>query len=332
MIIDAHAHVGDFRWSPADTRLPLTWDGLIRRLDDEGIDKAVLLPVYNASPELFPWGFLESEGMSVREQVLAAARYGDRIIPFGNMDPRWGDNSDTTDFSPLIDWFQEHGCRGIGEVTANIPFDDPRTINMFRQLGKRGLPVTIESSNAEWGLGFQDDPGSPRLERLLREIPGTIVIGHGPAFWAEIALIDSPEDKKGYHSGLIDREGSLWRLLRQYPNLHADLSAASCFNALSRDVESGIRFLNEFQDRLLFGTDIVSRDYARREEERELIDSLIAETLREGKASRESFGRMRWHIGLMPQLRYLDTLRASGSLSLESYNKITSGNLLRLLD
>jgi predicted TIM-barrel fold metal-dependent hydrolase len=101
MIIDAHAHVGDFRWSKNDPRQPMTWEKLIARLDDEGIDKAIFLPVYNASPELTPWGFFHSERQWVREQVIDAAKYADRIIPFGNMDPRWGGNSATTDFGEI---------------------------------------------------------------------------------------------------------------------------------------------------------------------------------------------------------------------------------------
>ena len=53
----------------------------------------------------------------------------------------------------------------------------------------------------------------------------------------------------------ITKEGSLPRLLRTYPNLYADISATSGYNALSRDKNFSFRFLNEFQDRILYGTD-----------------------------------------------------------------------------
>ncbi len=39
-------------------------------------------------------------------------------------------------------------------------------------------------------------------------------------------------------------------LLRKYPNLYADLSALSGANAILRDPEYGVKFLDEFQDRL----------------------------------------------------------------------------------
>jgi len=304
MIVDAHAHIGDFRTGPDDERRPMAWEDLIARLDDEGIDKAFLLPVYNASPEGAPLGVVCAQGMSVREQVVDAARYADRIIPFGNMDPRWGRNSADTDFGPVLDWFVDHGCKGIGEVTANLPFDDPRVINMFRQIGERGLVVTIESTGFAPGhYGLQDDAGSPRLERLLQEAPGTIIIGHGPGFWAEISADVTVAQKcgdvyeGGYPKGPVEEEGAVPRLLRRYPNMYADLSAGSGWNAITRDPEYGIRFLNEFQDKLLFGTDVCFSDDA-------------------------------WR---MPQLDYLRELLSEGKLSQTAFDKIVSGNALRLI-
>ena len=50
--------------------------------------------------------------------------------------------------------------------------------------------------------------------------------------------------------------------MRKYPNLYGDLSAGSGCNALSRDEEHAIKFLNEFQDRLMFGTDICNIETA----------------------------------------------------------------------
>jgi predicted TIM-barrel fold metal-dependent hydrolase len=44
-------------------------------------------------------------------------------------------------------------------------------------------------------------------------------------------------------------------MLRKYPNLYCDISAGSGCNALSRDPEFAIKFLTEFQDRVLYARD-----------------------------------------------------------------------------
>ena len=45
------------------------------------------------------------------------------------------------------------------------------------------------------------------------------------------------------------------RLLADYPNRYADLSAGSGLNALLRDEEHARGFLDRHQDKLLFGSD-----------------------------------------------------------------------------
>jgi predicted TIM-barrel fold metal-dependent hydrolase len=299
MIIDFHVHIGDYRNYTTESRAPMTWEELISFMDEHGIDKGVFLPVYNASPEGAPPAMAILDGrMSVHDQVLDAARYPDRIIPCGNMDPRWVRNSPATDFSEILDWFITHGCVGIGEVTANIPFDDPRTINMFQQCGNKGLMVTIESAGMQTGAyGLQDEPGAPRLERLLRAASQTTIIGHGPGFWAEMAADVTAATKSTYIKGPIAQEGAVWRLLRDYPNLYADLSAMSGYNALTRDREAGLRFLDEFQDKLLFATDTCFADAA----------------------------------GYIGHKEYLQGLRHEGVLSQAAHDKIMHGNAERLL-
>jgi hypothetical protein len=299
MIIDFHAHVGDMRNSPSEPRLPMTWERLIAFLDAHGFDMAVHLPVYNASPEGAPPAFAVTDArMSVHDQVLDSLRFPDRIIPFGNVDPRWGGNRADTDFAPVLDWFVAQGCRGVGEVTAHVPFDDARVINLFRQCGDHGLFVTIESTGMlQEGYGLMDEPGMPRLERLLRACPLTTIIGHGPGFWSEMSADVTPEQKWAYPCGPLAGEGATWRLLRECLNLYADLSAMSGYNAITRDPQAGVRFLNEFRHRLLFGTDTCFADAQ----------------------------------GYIGHREYLDGLLAQAALSATTYDSIMAGNALRLL-
>lgn len=275
----------------------MTIENLVARLDEEGIDKAAVLP-WPACPEAVGFPGLFECCPDVVGQIRVAACHPARLILFGNADPRWGGNSSSTDFSWLLERFVEMGCVGMGEVSANILFDDPRAVNLLRQCGQWDLPVTIESTGpGEGHYGFTDDVGSPHLERLLQQVSGTVIIGHGPGFWADIAGGLRMEEKSGYPEVPISEEGSVPRLLRTYPNLYADISARSGYNALTRDATYGVRFLNEFQGRLLFGTDVCFGD---------------AE-------------------GRMPHLNYLCKLLAEGKISRDAFERITFRNALHIL-
>jgi hypothetical protein len=103
--------------------------------------------------------------------------------------------------------------------------------------------------------GVVDEPGLPRLERVLKAFPKLTFLGHSQPFWAEISK--EPEQRGGYPKGKVT-PGRVVELMRQYPNLHGDISAGSGYNAISRDPEFGCQFLEEFQDRLYFGTDIAN--------------------------------------------------------------------------
>lgn len=50
--------------------------------------------------------------------------------------------------------------------------------------------------------------------------------------------------------------GRIVDLMRRYPNLYGDISAWSGYTAMMRDPEFTYDFLEEFQDQILFGTDI----------------------------------------------------------------------------
>jgi predicted TIM-barrel fold metal-dependent hydrolase len=307
MIIDFHTHVGDHRTPESMDRLPVTWEGLIERLDEEGIAKAVVLPS-GVSPESVKTPSLFVPHGDILSQLEAAQRYPERIIPFGNLDPRMEclgnleshqvDNPPETDFSWILNRFREFGCVGIGEITANLAVDDPRVINLFRQCGEFDLPVLYHCTGPGRGVyGLFDDVGLPRLENLLQALPDTTVIGHAPGFWAEIEGDITVEKKFIYPTGPIQKEGALSRLLRSYPNLYADISATSGFNAISRDRAFGVRFLTEFQDKILFGTDVC-------------------------------FGGP---DGRMPHLEYLRKLCEEGLITSQVFAKITGENALKIL-
>jgi hypothetical protein len=94
------------------------------------------------------------------------------------------------------------------------------------------------------------------LETTLREYQGINFIAHGPMFWKNISA-DALSLNEQLPAGPVSSEGVIYRLLRDYPNLHADISGASGLNALTRDCENAKRFLEIFRDKILYGTDNV---------------------------------------------------------------------------
>ncbi|MFO7612028.1 MAG: amidohydrolase, partial [Clostridia bacterium] len=83
------------------------------------------------------------------------------------------------------------------------------------------------------------------------------ILGHSQCFWSEIGKDVNQENRGGYPSGEV-RPGRLVELFEKYPNLLGDLSAGSGENAVMRDEDFGLWFLERFRDRLFYGTDVSS--------------------------------------------------------------------------
>jgi uncharacterized protein len=236
---------------------------VIERYDAVGIERGALLPI--VSPEIY----LPQANEDILEMV---ERHPDRFIPFCNIDPRALTYSSHAPLGDLLRHYKDKGCRGLGEVMPNLPVMDPMVQNLFRHAQDVGLPVIFDGSDQTTGdFGLYDDPGLPQLEHTLQRYPDLILLGHGPVFWTEIAPLDTPGARSSVFrptggqvgrrsTGPIREEGVVPKLLRLYPNLYGDLSDLNPWTALSRDPEYGPRFLTEFQDRLLFGTDLCFPD------------------------------------------------------------------------
>ncbi len=244
MVIDVHGHIG--RISP-DRREFVDVTNLIAKMDAWDIDVTCILPL-SEHPE---GAYLECDTEDI---IAACARYPGRLIPFCLIDPRYGNRADM-DFTHLLEEYTARGCKGIGEFLPKMDFDDPRCINLYQQAGRFGLPVLFDMMDCPHSYGLRDEFGLPRLERALQLCPETVFIGHGPTFWAEISGEVPSDNRAGYPTGPIAPGGAVSRLMRQYGNMWADISAWSGHNALTRDPAFGIEFLDEFQDKLMFGTD-----------------------------------------------------------------------------
>lgn len=159
--------------------------------------------------------------------------------------------------------YKELGAVGVGEYSENYWLDNPKFESLFEACSELDMPILFHISPEQgYNYGVADHGGLPLLEGVLAKYPNLKVIGHSQPFWYEIGgnMAYDIESRNNYPEGPVKEGGRLIDLFRKYPNLYADLSANSAGNAIMRDPEFGYRFLEEFQDRLMFATDMVSVD------------------------------------------------------------------------
>ncbi len=254
MLIDIHAHTSrcDGILRQNGSRYP-TPEELIETMDVNGIDKAVILSTISMECRFVI--------VTPHEVMAMTKQYPERFIPFCNLDPRMLKNHVSADFTKMLNFFKEAGFKGIGEYYPNIELDHPLNMNVFRQVEEvGGLPITFHLAstlNYNGQYGCCDDIGLSRLEKVLKSFSRQIFLAHSQVFWAEISSDVTEDNRCGCPKGKVT-EGRVVELMRKYPNLHGDLSAGSGLNAISRDLDFGIEFMEEFQNRLYFGTDIAN--------------------------------------------------------------------------
>ena len=256
MMIDAHNHpdwhghnLQKFLQNMADCHIDKTWLLSWESPPDE------FDPSYNyvsVSNERGPIPF--ERGLAYYQQVP------EKFVLGYAPDPRKPDSIDRLQAAIEI-----YDVRVCGELKLRMMYDNWDAIRMFRFCGEKGLPVTVHLDyefstghkypRPNWWYGG----GIEAFERAVRACPQTNFIGHAPGFWAHISN-DDLYNKEPYPKGNVIPGGTISRLLQNYPNLFADLSAGSALNALKRDPIFARDFLIEFQDRLLYARDDFNND------------------------------------------------------------------------
>ena len=245
--IDIHAHAIPFAQYEFIKGIEATEEDLFRLYDTIGVDHGVLQPI--VSPE----------GMTC---VLSngaicdmAHRHPERFYWFCGLDARMLPGTPETDFSEMLNFYKSNGAKGVGELTGNLYADDPRLDNLFYHCAECDMPVTIHIAPSLGGFyGIVDEIGLPRITKMLKKYPKLKILGHSQPFWAEISDDCTAENRFAYPQGSV-REGNLARILRECPNLYMDMSAFSCYNAMTRDPDYSYRFIEEFGDRMMYAID-----------------------------------------------------------------------------
>jgi len=243
-LIDAHTHL-----IPAETldREPLGADDLVSWMDDNGVDRAVVLAL--DSPEAYP---VQAPSWWILEQVES---YPERLIPFCTVDPRTlVYEEDFSAVTNLLERYIDRGARGFGELKAGLPIDDSRLETLYELCAEYDLPITFHTDDK----AMEDEVGLPRLEDVLASYPEVDFLAHAHAWWSHISADVSWEDRGEYPDGAIEPGGRVPELLAEYDNIYGDLSARSGWNALTRDPEFAQGFLEDHHEQLVFGTDYLA--------------------------------------------------------------------------
>ena len=280
--IDLHLHLTPFQIPKLGKMNLASAKNMLPHLQELGIGKGVLM---SSAEKGLPFG------------TTAANRKICQIFPDRYA---WMCAVDPKGREPVYDRlarFKEQGAIGVGELTCNRRLDDPFLQELFAAAEKLELPVTIHMSpEVGYSYGVVDDPGLPMLEEVLKKFPRLNILGHSQTFWIEMSA-DAPTDREGRNSwgeGKIVPGGRVPALFEKYPNLWGDLSANSGGNAIMRDEEFGLWFLETYADRLFFATDMVNTDM------------------------------------VFPLGGWLDEMVSAGKLSRSAYEKICFGNAQRV--
>ena len=280
--IDLHLHLTPFQIPKLGKMNLASAKNMLPHLQELGIGKGVLM---SSAEKGLPFG-------TNAANRKICQKFPDRYAWMCAVDPKGRE--------PVYDRlarFKAQGAIGVGELTCNRRLDDPFLMELFAAAEKLELPVTIHMSpEVGYSYGVVDDPGLPLLEEVLKAYPNLKILGHSQTFWIEMSA-DAPTDREGrnsWGSGRVVPGGRVPELFEKYPNLWGDLSANSGGNAIMRDEEFGLAFLEKYADRLFFATDMVNTDM------------------------------------VFPLGGWLDEMVSAGKLSRSTYEKICFGNAQRV--
>ncbi len=159
--------------------------------------------------------------------------------------------NEVTDFTTAraeIERCLKLGAKVIGEQKFGVECDSPQSQELYRLAQDYGVPVLLHFQHGMYNFGIE------RFHTMLEKFPKVSFIGHAQTIWANIDK-NHADQSILYPKGPVTAGGITDRLLADYPNMFADMSAGSGLNALTRDEEHARGFIERHQTKLLFGSD-----------------------------------------------------------------------------
>jgi len=248
--LDVHHHLGkEVSADPAG----FTFDPLLKWMDQFDVSQTVILSAIRHPNKYYTK--YRNDILNTDSLLDKFAETEGRILPFADVHTEAVETE--KELVKILKDFKQKGVIGFGELKprkkngdpGNLSLDDPAMKRIYAACAELDFPVLLHIDNRF----AVDVPGLPALERVLKEFPEVNFIGHANGWWNSIS--GDVKEFKGYPKEKVTPGGAAGRMLQEYPNMYADLSAGSGLNAITRDPEVGMEFLIKHQDKLMFGTD-----------------------------------------------------------------------------
>ncbi len=171
MIIDVHNHIWPDKIAPKinnffrqqdigfDPVAPCTLSGLLKNMDDAGVDKAVILDVALKPDQV--------EGINTWLMGIKDRR----LIPFGAMHP------DYQDYKKEIKRLKENGIKGVKfqSTWQNCLADDDRMLRLYEEIGE-DMIVFLHAGGSRTKSTTNIEAAPHRIARVLDLFPNLKII------------------------------------------------------------------------------------------------------------------------------------------------------------
>jgi predicted TIM-barrel fold metal-dependent hydrolase len=160
---------------------------------------------------------------------------------------------DLPDAVKEIEKYLKLGAPIIGESKFGVECDSAEMQKIYELAQSYKVPVLMHWQHTMYNYDFE------RFHKMLEKYPKVNFIGHAQTWWANIDR-EHKDQSILYPKGKVTAGGLTDRLLSDYPNIYADMSAGSGLNALTRDEEHARGFLQRHQNKLLYGSDCLDKE------------------------------------------------------------------------
>jgi len=211
-----------------------------------GITKTILLPagrsVSTASTHYGAANELEAQAGGNERCYKFAQAHADAFT-FGVCEV-----PDLPDATREIEKYLKLGAKVIGELKFGIDCTSRSMQKIYKLAESYHVPVLMHWQFQRFNYKFE------KFHKMLKKYPTVNFLGHAQTWWANVDR-NHTDQTNLYPKTKVTAGGWTDRLLSDYPNMFADLSAGSGLNFFTRDEEHARAFLERHQDKLIYGSD-----------------------------------------------------------------------------